>query len=431
LFSHILIGSSDWMVKNEQGYFNATQGAMQSIVFVRGMESFEVTQFFEEFYRPDLLQRSLGGRGMGRTTLEAQLRDTPPPQVQIIAPLYGQALQQQHQQLEVEITNRGGGVDEVKLVHNGKVLPHSVALPSIRQGATARISLPVVLVPGLNTFQVSAFSHSRIESAADEVLVKYKEMEKEAVLHVLAIGIDVYKNPSLQLNFARADAESIAQLWKDKGGNLFEQVKVTTLLDEQATRAGILEALDRMAAEVRPEDVFLFYFAGHGSMLEQEFFFIPTEATRLYQLDKLKKEALPAILVQEKFRHIKALKQVVLIDACQSGGATELLASRGASEEKALAQLSRSAGVHVLSAAGSEQFAVEFKELGHGLFTYVLLEALSGKADGAPRDGKVTIYELKSYLDDRVPEYSLKYKGKMQFPYTFSRGHDFPVVLEK
>jgi uncharacterized caspase-like protein len=119
------------------------------------------------------------------------------------------------------------------------------------------------------------------------------------------------------------------------------------------------------------------------------------------------------------------------MDACQSGGSVELLATRGASEEKAIAQLSRSAGIHVMASAGSEQFATEFAELGHGLFTYVLMRALQGEADGAPKDGKVTIYELKSYIDDQVPEMTRKLKGKPQYPYTFSRGQDFPVVIEE
>ena len=119
------------------------------------------------------------------------------------------------------------------------------------------------------------------------------------------------------------------------------------------------------------------------------------------------------------------------MDACQSGGSVELLAARGAAEEKAIAQLSRSAGIHVMASAGSEQFATEFAELGHGLFTYLLIKALEGDADGAPKDGKVTIYELKSYLDDQVPEMTRKLKGKPQYPYTFSRGQDFPVVIDK
>ena len=118
------------------------------------------------------------------------------------------------------------------------------------------------------------------------------------------------------------------------------------------------------------------------------------------------------------------------MDACQSGGSVELLAMRGSQEEKAIAQLSRSAGIHVMASAGSEQNAKEITQLGHGLFTYVLLKAMSGAADGAPKDGKITIYELKSYLDDQVPELNRQYSGKIQYPYTFSRGHDFPIVFE-
>jgi len=135
--------------------------------------------------------------------------------------------------------------------------------------------------------------------------------------------------------------------------------------------------------------------------------------------------------LQEKFKNIHALKQLIVMDACQSGGSVELLATRGAAEEKAIAQLSRSAGIHVMASAGSEQFATEFAELGHGLFTYLLIKALEGDADGAPKDGKVTIYELKSYLDDQVPEMTRKLKGKPQYPFTFSRGQDFPIVVEE
>jgi uncharacterized caspase-like protein len=188
--------------------------------------------------------------------------------------------------------------------------------------------------------------------------------------------------------------------------------------------------LDELATQIHQEDVFIFFYAGHGSMVEDQFFFIPSESARLYDLSSLKKEAIEASVVQEKFKNIKALKQLIIMDACQSGGSVELLANRGAAEEKAIAQLSRSAGIHVMASAGSEQFAAEFAELGHGIFTYLLIKGLEGEADGAPKDGKVTIYELKSFLDDQVPELTRKMKGKPQYPYTFSRGQDFPVVID-
>lgn len=116
------------------------------------------------------------------------------------------------------------------------------------------------------------------------------------------------------------------------------------------------------------------------------------------------------------------------MDACQSAGVLTTLA-RGAAEEKAIAQLARSTGTHWLTASGSEQFATEFDELGHGVFTYVLLEALSGKADSG--DHRVTVNELKAYLESRVPEVSEKYRGNPQYPSSYGFGQDFPVSVPK
>jgi uncharacterized caspase-like protein len=215
-----------------------------------------------------------------------------------------------------------------------------------------------------------------------------------------------------------------------KNSMLFKEVIVHDLYDGAATKSNILKKLDELSSKIQQEDVFIFYYAGHGSMVDNRFFFIPTESSRLYDISALEKESIEADLLQEKLKQIKALKQLIVMDACQSGSSVELLAMRGAAEEKAIAQLSRSAGIHVMASAGSEQFAAEFAELGHGLFTYVLLKALQGDADGSPKDGKVTIYELKSYLDDQVPEMTQKLKGKPQYPYTFSRGQDFPVIIE-
>jgi len=234
----------------------------------------------------------------------------------------------------------------------------------------------------------------------------------------------------MSLNYAKSDAESFSAAMNQKGNLLFKNVELHTLYDQEASKVNILKKLEELADKIHPEDVFVFYYAGHGSMVDNQFFFIPTESLRLYDLSSLKQEAIEASVLQDKFKNIKALKQLIVMDACQSGGSVELLATRGAAEEKAIAQLSRSAGIHVMASAGSEQFATEFAELGHGLFTFLLIKALQGDADGAPKDGKVTIYELKSYLDDQVPEMTKKLKGKPQYPYTFSRGQDFPVVVE-
>jgi hypothetical protein len=104
------------------------------------------------------------------------------------------------------------------------------------------------------------------------------------------------------------------------------------------------------------------------------------------------------------------------------------MASRGALEERAMAVLARSTGTYWLTASGSEQLAGEFGTLGHGVFTYAVLEALSGKAD-AGKDGKVSVKELSLFVEGQVPILSEKYKGKEQFPVSYGFGQDFPVVI--
>lgn len=430
-YEHIHVGNNDWMAKTNEGYFIATQGARDAIHFVKGLESYGSDQFFEEFYRPDLLPNMYKSRGgLGKLVdLDTKLASSPPPLIKLSIQHIETAGEAE---VFVKVFDNGGGVSELRLSHNGKQIVIDAASNPLPKGKgnSSVYKEKVSLVGGTNVFSVSGFSDGRVESAAVEAKVNSMVFDKDATCYVFAIGIDKYKNSKLTLNYARADAEAFVKTITAHTSKLFSKIEVISLYDEQASKANILHQMDELSKKVHTNDVFLFYYAGHGSMAENRFFLIPVACTRLYELNGLLADGIEASQLQEKMKHIKALKQVIIMDACQSGGSVELLAMRGAGEEKAIAQLSRSAGIHVLASAGSEQFAKELGTLGHGLFTYVLLSALEGKADGAPKDGKVTVYELKSYLDDQVPEVNQQYSGKPQYPYTFSKGHDFPLVIE-
>lgn len=52
------------------------------------------------------------------------------------------------------------------------------------------------------------------------------------------------------------------------------------------------------------------------------------------------------------------------------------------------------------------------------VFTYALLKAWSGEADG--------VKELEAYINDQVPELTKLYRGKRQDPNSWTRGQDFP-----
>jgi uncharacterized caspase-like protein len=79
--------------------------------------------------------------------------------------------------------------------------------------------------------------------------------------------------------------------------------------------------------------------------------------------------------------------------------------------ENFLARLSKGKGRIVLSASKASEVSEEREDLGHGVFTYYLLEGLRGSAD-ADRDGVITVDEAYGYVSKKVPEVT----GQNQHP---------------
>src|SRR5437870_13629049 len=93
---------------------------------------------------------------------------------------------------------------------------------------------------------------------------------------------------------------------------------------------------------------------------------------------------------------IDAGQILLVIDACNSGQALEAEEKRrGPMNSKGLAQLAYEKGMYILTAAQSYQAAQEAEEFGHGLLTYVLIEAglKKASADRAPKDRRVLLQE--------------------------------------
>lgn len=428
LFDHIHIGAYDWMVLNQEGYFSGTEGAISNIHFVKKLQPYQAEQFFNKFYRPDIIRKSSrsGYKGGYLQGPAKELEKKPLPQVRVAAI---KDLKEERAILMIEIMERGGGAENLKILHNGKrVQLKGINYPGYRKTLVYTDTLK--MVGGKNVFSVTIQNSEGLESFPANAELFSESSERSSTCHILAIGLNKYKNSLLDLSYAKGDAEEFSKEVIERGSGLFKNVVVHSLYDDNAQRSNILDTLDKLSEEIMLHDVFIFYYAGHGSYQDSEFYLIPNECARVYEERSLEKYAISASTLQEKFQAIQALKQIVIMDACHSGGSVEVLASRGAQEERAVAQLARSAGVHILASSGEEQSSKEVDELKHGIFTYVLLKGIRGEADGAPKDGKITIFELKSYIDDQVPLLNEKYSGKAQYPYTFSRGQDFPVCLD-
>ena len=451
----------EWIAWTEEGYFHCSSDGAKLFGWHinRGISSlsdfYTAEQYFDILYEPELLLQSfktgdrvsklLSAAGEGAFTIDISQRPSAAvfdlSQVRLnkdskISYSLG-AYQTSHRQVEVEVEvyNGGSGFSELNLFQNGKLVINDKDLEEVPVGQYVSKKYSLSLVNDLNTFSVYVKNKQNIDSRPNEFKLQYTgEVIATSSLYVLAIGINKYKNERYNLNYAHDDALSFVQKLEQISEDIYRDINVVEVYNEEATKQGIIKGLDQIKLLAQPEDVFVFYYAGHGTIDDTQnnkYFFVPTDVTQLYgDSTQLVTKAISSDELKLHLSEIKAQKQLVLMDACHSGGAIETLSTRSAaSEEKAMIQLARAAGIVMIASSGTQQFATEFAILKHGVFTYSLLEALDGAGDNG--DGNITVSEIKHYMEDAVPELTKKYGGSAQYPTGFIRGNNFPLGLVK
>ncbi len=335
--------------------------------------------------------------------------------------------------VEVAVTQNALEVTEIKLFQNSKLI--KVVPGSGKASYVMDVSLTNSFGEQ-NYFYATAGSKTGIESEKVKFTIIYKgATEARPRLFLVTIGIDKYRNPKYNLNYAQADADGVAKVISQKSKTLFQEIIPFAIRNDKAIKTNIYAALEQIKTKALEQDMIIVYYAGHGVMSggsnkEKEFFIVPHDVTQMYGKDELLFEkAISAEDLKKYAQAINAQKQVFILDACQSAGALESLGgSRGVAEEKAIAHLARSTGTCWITSTGSDQFASEFAKLGHGIFTYTLLEGMNGAAD-VNKDQRLTIRELSTYIENKVPELSEQLKGTSQFPSAYSFGNDFPIAV--
>lgn len=434
--------SSDWIFATADGYFEGSQLGVSKAEFIIGKTLVPTTSFFETFHAPRLLSRMIQGyRPPSLADALAQFKQPPSITRIEIQDTTGNALNASAPVTEGTISLRvfaessAATIKEIRLYHNEKLISNKTRGLFVEDDDTTTAlseGFTVALLPGRNEFKAVALNAARIESAPKSLSITHQANFDHVTginLHIILVGIDEYTNPKYNLNYAVADATAVSDLLQSKSESIYSNVYTYSLTNQDANRENILNVIDEVKTKSGPRDTFIFYYAGHGVVSEDAtFYLVPTDVTQLYGADDaLAANGIASETLFAASRDIPAQKQLFILDACQSAGALAGLGQRGAAEEKAIAQLARSTGTHWLTASGSQQFATEFADLGHGAFTYTLLNGLSGKADTG--DGRVTVNELKAYLESTVPEVTAKYKGTAQYPASYGYGQDFPISL--
>ena len=249
-------------------------------------------------------------------------------------------------------------------------------------------------------------------------------------LWAVVIGVSRYLNGDQSkggtlisnLKNAADDAHAIAEFLRSPEGGGFPDDHIKFLTDEQATKAEVEKALSWLKTQAKDDDYFVIYIAAHGALVPFYDAKLNASVDRPYfllydtDLSKAEETALKMEVFRQTVEQLRSKKGLVLSDTCYSGGVQ--LPGRGTDEsvntnQRYLDEMSKiPAGVGFISAARQTERSYEDDTVNHGIFTYSLLEGLSGNAD-KNQDEKVTFEEVVQYLEEAVPQQT----GNKQHPH--------------
>ncbi|MGB4772854.1 MAG: caspase family protein [Chitinophagaceae bacterium] len=258
-------------------------------------------------------------------------------------------------------------------------------------------------------------------------------------VYALVVGVSKYTDPNIpSLKFAERDALAFADFLKSPQAGSVPPQNMSVLTNAQATRSAIMRDLVQLIARSGPEDLFIFFFSGHGKndQLENSGYMLTYDSEN-------ENEAGTAISMDDinsKIGKSKAKMKVAYIDAChagyfKTGGAKGTAVDNAEILSAYMSGLANASGGNVaFMASTARQQSMEDEKLSHGVFTYYLLQGLAGAADVEQKNasgynnGIVTISELQTYLSRQIEE-ATKYKQKPSVEGVFDS--DFPLSVVK
>ncbi len=208
----------------------------------------------------------------------------------------------------------------------------------------------------------------------------------EAYSRRIAVCVGINDYPSYApLSCSVNDAVEMSQVFHSYGFD-----KVILLTDEEAGREDIMGALKEVGDEIGDNDLFVFFYAGHGwtgadSSGNQMGYLLPVETRAGHEADDgLSMQALREAVETMPNRH-----SFFIMDSCYSGF--------GISVATDSTDWTSSRSIQMLTAGGALDRA--FEADGHGLFTRYILNYFH-RSGG--RDGGVSALKLAAYVRNRV-----------------------------
>jgi hypothetical protein len=213
---------------------------------------------------------------------EAPIAAALPPVVTIVSPQMSASFSGDTVEVAVGVRSPSGlAVDRVDALIDGRPVEARGVAPA--KSGTARTL--TILVPPRDV-EISVVARAReLVSEAARVRLTYSgatpaaEDALKPKLYAVAIGVGDYADETLRLTYPAADARGFADALQMQKGRLYSDVEVRIILDKDATRANVLDALEWLDAAVTSRDIGMVLIAGHGLTDEKgRYWFLPADA---------------------------------------------------------------------------------------------------------------------------------------------------------
>jgi WD40 repeat protein len=392
LYTFFAIDSTGYLAIDKDGHYDGTESARKMLYYVCGGEIVDLEQFKDLSWEPGLVSK-LTGRSKEPITAkklsEINICNFTPvlDEKGLINGIY-----------QYQVTERRGGIGEVQVYVNGKLVTKydPQLLPKRNNGYWLEVNqqtLADYFVSGAtNYITVKATTKEGMMLSRGAVTATLNAKKpSNPNMYLVSIGVSQYKDQKISLRYASSDATNFTSVMNASARKLLNtdgrEHVFTYLLNTESgnsrwpLKTSIEKLIDTISYKATSDDILIIFFAGHGILQtgQKNLFLLTAEASG-FELGGIAKDvAISTDELREWLRKIKANKQLLILDACNSGQIVqelqELIGKREvpADQQRALESLKDKTGTFILSASAPGQSAYETSLFGQGLLTYSLL----------------------------------------------------------
>jgi hypothetical protein len=268
--------------------------------------------------------------------------------------------------------------------------------------------------------------------------------------YALLVAVDENQAPGLALPVVGKDIRALADVLTHPQRCAYPSENVKVIKGKDATRSGILDGLawleEQLKADTSGSTTAVIYYSGHGwrdtATNPPTYYLVPYDLRE----NALRLTALQASAFADAVEHLAPHRLFVALDCCHAGGMNVkgmqaegsavpaglfMGAEKGVPLDavtKGLDGLALGSGRAVLSSSKGEENSYVRKDGKMSIFTYHLIEALTGHAQPAEGATEVLVSDIMSHVTRHVHETAAKEFERDQTP-DFQVSGNFAVAL--